>query len=62
MTKSEKVPVLGIFSPKTIFMFRVGLKKLGLVGNGTTQTFHLSLMPKSEQFHAKMHFQSNLAP
>ena len=27
MTKSEKVPILGIFSPKTILMFRVGLKK-----------------------------------
>ena len=26
MTKSEKVPILGIFSPKTILMFRVGLK------------------------------------
>ena len=29
MTKYEKVPILGIFSPKTILMFRVGLKKLG---------------------------------
>ena len=29
VTKSEKVPILGIFSPKTILMFRVGLKKLG---------------------------------
>ena len=27
--KSEKVPILGTFSPKTILMFRVGLKKLG---------------------------------
>ena len=26
MTKSEKVPILGYFSPKTILMFRVGLK------------------------------------
>ena len=26
VTKSEKVPILGIFSPKTILMFRVGLK------------------------------------
>ena len=33
MKKSEKVPILGIFSPKTILMFRVGLKKLGEVGN-----------------------------
>ena len=33
MTKSEKVPILGIFSPKTILMFRVGLKELGKVGN-----------------------------
>ena len=28
MTKSENVPILGIFSPKTILMFRVGLKKI----------------------------------
>ena len=44
MTKSEKVPILGIFSPKTILMFRVGLKKIR-VGRptGTTHTFHLSL-------------------
>ena len=27
--KSEKVPILRIFSPKTILMFRVGLEKLG---------------------------------
>ena len=27
MTKSEKVPILGIFSSRTILMFRVGLKK-----------------------------------
>ena len=27
MTKSEKVPILGIFSQKTILMLRVGLKK-----------------------------------
>ena len=33
MTKSEKVLILGIFSPKKILMFRVGLKKLGSVGN-----------------------------
>ena len=33
MTKSEKVPIIGIFSPKTILKFRVGLKKLGKVGN-----------------------------
>ena len=44
MTKSEKVPILGIFSLKTILMFRVGLKKIW-VGRpkGTTHTFHLSL-------------------
>ena len=44
VTKSEKVPILGIFSPKTILMFRVGLKKIR-VGRptGTTHTFHLSL-------------------
>ena len=28
MTKSENVPILGIFSLKTILMFRVGLKKV----------------------------------
>ena len=33
MTKSEKVPILGFFSPMTILMFRVGLKKIGQVGN-----------------------------
>ena len=43
MTKSEKVPILGIFSPKTILMFRVGLKNLGRKATGTTHTFHLSL-------------------
>ena len=29
VTKSENMPILGIFSLKTILMFRVGLKKLG---------------------------------
>ena len=29
VTKPEKVPILGIFSPKTILMFRVGLRKIG---------------------------------
>ena len=29
---SEKVLIQGIFSPKTILMFRVGLKKIGEVG------------------------------
>ena len=28
VTKSEKVPILGTFSQKTILMFRVGLKKI----------------------------------
>ena len=28
VTKTESVPILGIFSPKTILMFRVGFKKL----------------------------------
>ena len=44
MTKSEKVPILGFFFPKTILMFRVGFKK-NRVGRptGTTRTFHLSL-------------------
>ena len=43
VTKSEKVPILGTFSPKTILMFMVGLKKIR-VGKptGTTHTFHLS--------------------
>ena len=45
MTKSEKVPILVFFSPKTILMFRVGLKKIR-VGRptGTTHTFHLGLI------------------
>ena len=44
MKKTEKVPILGIFSPKTILMFRVGLKKIR-VGRetGTTHIFHLRL-------------------
>ena len=48
MTKSEKVPILGIFSPKTILMFRVGLKKIR-VGRptGTAHIFHLSLSSDS---------------
>ena len=29
VTKSEKVPIIRIFSPNTILMLRVGLKKLG---------------------------------
>ena len=28
MTKSEKAPILSIFSPKTILTFREGLKKI----------------------------------
>ena len=44
MKKSEKVPILSIFSPKTILMFRVGFKKNRVVRpTGTTHTFHLSL-------------------
>ena len=52
MTKSERVPILGIFSPKTILMFRVGLKKIR-VGRptGTTHTFHFSLIVKSVREH-----------
>ena len=47
MTKSEKVPILGIFSPKTILMFRVGLKKIKEGRpTGTTHTFYLSLIGK----------------
>ena len=48
VTKTEKVPILGIFSPKTILMFRVELKKIR-VGRptGTTHTFHLSPMDES---------------
>ena len=45
MTKTEKVPILGIFSPKTILMFMVGLNKLGRE-TGTTHIFHLSLNKK----------------
>ena len=39
------MPILGIFSPKTILIFRVGLGKIR-VGRptGTTHTFHLSLI------------------
>ena len=44
MTNSEKVPILGIFSPKTILMFRVGLKKLGYVGNRNHT--YISFKPK----------------
>ena len=44
MTKSEKVPILGIFSAKTILMFRVGLKKLGYVGNRNHT--YISFKPK----------------
>ena len=48
MTKSEKVPILGIFSPKTILMFRVGLKRIRVGrSTGTTHTFHLSLTQNS---------------
>ena len=43
MTKTEKIPVLGISSPKTILMFRVGLKKKVGREMGITHTFHLSL-------------------
>ena len=39
------MPILGIFSPKTILMFRVGLKKIRVSRpTGTTHTFHLSLI------------------
>ena len=38
MTKSEKVPILGIVSPKTILMFRVGLKKVRV---GRQQEHHI---------------------
>ena len=38
MTKSEKVPIFGIFSPKTILMFRVGLKNRVGRPTGTTHT------------------------
>ena len=38
MTKIEKVPILGIFSPKTILMFRVGLKKIRV---GRQQESHI---------------------
>ena len=50
MTKSEKVPILGIFSPKTILMFREGLKNRVGRPTGTTHTFHLSLMMLKPRF------------
>ena len=47
MTKTEKVPILGIFSPKTILMIRIGLKIRVGRPTGTTHTFHLSLKGNS---------------
>ena len=41
VTKSEKVPILGIFSPKTILMFRVGLKKIRV---GRQQEPHINFI------------------
>ena len=65
VTKSEKVPILGIFSPKTILMFRVGLKKIR-VGRqtGTTHIFHLSLMvsPGSSYLNCFDNFDRTLFP
>ena len=52
MTKSEKVPILGIFSPKTILMFRVGLKKIGYVGN--RNHIYISFKPNLNT-HTKAH-------
>ena len=46
MTKSEKGPIFGIFSPKTILMFRVGAKKLGQVGNRNHT--YISFKPKEK--------------
>ena len=43
MTKSENVPILGIFSPKTILMFRVGLKKINVGRQQEPHIFQLSL-------------------
>ena len=39
------MPILGIFSPKTILMFRVGLKKNRVGRQQEPHIFHLSLMP-----------------
>ena len=40
MSKTEKVPIFGIFSPKTILMLRIGLKiRVGRV-TGTTHIFY----------------------
>ena len=39
MTKFEKVPILGIFSPLTILMLRVGLKNRVGRPTGTTHIF-----------------------
>ena len=43
MTKSENVPILGIFLPKTTLMFRVGLKKIRVGRQQEPPIFHLSL-------------------
>ena len=50
MTKSEKVPILGIFSPKTILMFRVGLKNRVGRPAGTIHAFHLSLINNVDHY------------
>ena len=49
------MPILGIFSPKTILMFRVEFKK-NRVGRptGTTHTFHLSLNKLLEKIGKKL--------
>ena len=45
MIKTEKVPILDIFSPKTILMFYGRVKKNRVDRpTGTTHTFHLSLI------------------
>ena len=67
MTKTEKVPILGTFSPKTILMFRVELKKIR-VGRetGTTHIFYLSqiysemtniyrMSPKNAKIHCQVY-------
>ena len=49
MTKSEKVPILGIFSPQTILMFRVGLKNR----TGRQQEPHIYFINSSVKFPGK---------
>ena len=53
MTKSEKSAHFSIFSPKTILMFRVGLKKIGYVGNRNHT--YISFKPNRKYFTTNLH-------